>query len=232
MKNYKVSDTSLEAVANAIRTKGSTSAELVFPDGFVTAIGNIPTGGGSTLITKNITANGTYNASSDSADGYSSVTVALPIIKGTFTGTTAGAAMDVNIPYTGSGYPIAFMIYPTGGSYNSNTTYYNAIQQSAVNSIYGVKGNVGIAPDYTTTNVDENIYSVASIYKSTNSSATSYADTMIMTAKSAGDYAASSSSTVCARFNSSNKLSVYISNGSNTGFMKDIEYTYQILYSA
>ena len=36
-----------------------------------------PTGGGSspTLITKNITANGTYNASSDSADGYSSVTV-------------------------------------------------------------------------------------------------------------------------------------------------------------
>ncbi len=32
-------------------------------------------GGSSTLITKNITANGTYNASSDNADGYSSVTV-------------------------------------------------------------------------------------------------------------------------------------------------------------
>lgn len=32
-------------------------------------------GGGATLITKNITANGTYNASSDNADGYSSVTV-------------------------------------------------------------------------------------------------------------------------------------------------------------
>lgn len=37
-------------------------------------------GGGSsaTLITKEITANGTYNASSDSADGYSSVTVNVP----------------------------------------------------------------------------------------------------------------------------------------------------------
>ena len=35
-------------------------------------------GGGSTLITKNISANGTYNASSDSADGYSQVTVAVP----------------------------------------------------------------------------------------------------------------------------------------------------------
>lgn len=35
-------------------------------------------GGGSTLITKNISANGTYNASSDSADGYSQVNVAVP----------------------------------------------------------------------------------------------------------------------------------------------------------
>lgn len=31
-----------------------------------------------TLITKSITANGTYNASSDNADGYSSVTVNVP----------------------------------------------------------------------------------------------------------------------------------------------------------
>lgn len=35
-------------------------------------------GGSATLITKNITANGTYSASDDSADGYSSVTVNVP----------------------------------------------------------------------------------------------------------------------------------------------------------
>ena len=35
-------------------------------------------GGSATLITKNITQNGTYNASSDNADGYSSVTVNVP----------------------------------------------------------------------------------------------------------------------------------------------------------
>lgn len=34
--------------------------------------------GSATLITKSITANGTYNASSDNADGYSSVTVNVP----------------------------------------------------------------------------------------------------------------------------------------------------------
>lgn len=77
MAKYKVSDTELTAVANAIRTKGGTSDALSFPDGFVEAIGNI-SGGGSTLITKSITENGTYNASSDSADGYSSVEVSVP----------------------------------------------------------------------------------------------------------------------------------------------------------
>ena len=46
MSNYVVSDTNLTAVANAIRTKGGTSATLSFPDGFVAAIGDIQTGGG------------------------------------------------------------------------------------------------------------------------------------------------------------------------------------------
>ena len=123
-------DSDLTSIANAIRTKGGTSAQLAFPQDFITAInaisggtgaisvvdtadshgGTIRTitaldisdttavasdvasgkyfytaagvktagtgsGGGSTLITKTITANGTYNASSDNADGYSSVTV-------------------------------------------------------------------------------------------------------------------------------------------------------------
>lgn len=43
-------------------------------DGTRTA-GTASGGGGATLITKSITANGTYNASSDNADGYSQVTV-------------------------------------------------------------------------------------------------------------------------------------------------------------
>ena len=42
-------DTDLTSVANAIRTKGGTSAQLAFPSGFVTAIGNIQTGGGISL---------------------------------------------------------------------------------------------------------------------------------------------------------------------------------------
>ena len=40
-------DADLTSVANAIRAKGGTSASLAFPSGFVSAIGNIPGGGGT-----------------------------------------------------------------------------------------------------------------------------------------------------------------------------------------
>ena len=78
MSDYKVTDSELTGIANAIRTKGGTSSPLVFPNGFTSAIEAIPTGGGSTLITKNISANGTYDAEDDDADGYSSVVVNVP----------------------------------------------------------------------------------------------------------------------------------------------------------
>lgn len=39
-------DADLTSVANAIRTKGGTSASLAFPAGFVSAVEAIPTGGG------------------------------------------------------------------------------------------------------------------------------------------------------------------------------------------
>lgn len=45
MAYRKVNDNSLASVADAIRSKGGTSDTLVFPDGFVTAISAIQTGG-------------------------------------------------------------------------------------------------------------------------------------------------------------------------------------------
>ena len=48
MAYRKVNDNSLASVADAIRSKGGTSDALVFPDGFVSAISAIQTGGGGT----------------------------------------------------------------------------------------------------------------------------------------------------------------------------------------
>ena len=44
-------DSGLTSIANAIRTKGGTSASLTFPQGFVDAIGEISGGGGDNLPT-------------------------------------------------------------------------------------------------------------------------------------------------------------------------------------
>lgn len=49
MTDYLVSGTNLTAIANAIRTKGGTSAQLEFPDDFVSAINAISGGGSSTV---------------------------------------------------------------------------------------------------------------------------------------------------------------------------------------
>lgn len=47
--NYFTTDTDLTAVADAIRQKGGTTAPLTYPNGFVSAIQNIPTGGGGDI---------------------------------------------------------------------------------------------------------------------------------------------------------------------------------------
>ena len=68
-------DTDLTSVANAIRTKGGTSAQLAFPAGFVSAIENIPSGGASGLT---LLGSGTYTKTSDTAS------ISIPV---TYTGT-------------------------------------------------------------------------------------------------------------------------------------------------
>ena len=47
MADYKATTAEFQSVANAIRTKGGTSGQLVWPTGFVSAVQAIPTGGGS-----------------------------------------------------------------------------------------------------------------------------------------------------------------------------------------
>lgn len=59
----------------AVNSKGGTLPATQNLSNLPTAINSIPSGSSATLITKSITTNGTYNASSDNADGYSSVTV-------------------------------------------------------------------------------------------------------------------------------------------------------------
>lgn len=61
--DYLTTDTDLTAVADAIREKGGTSAALVWPSGYVDAIGAISGGGGGTEKTITITLTNPRSAS-------------------------------------------------------------------------------------------------------------------------------------------------------------------------
>lgn len=196
------------------------------------------------LTTKSITVNGTYDAEDDNADGYSSVTVNVPssgasnMITGTFKGTTTGAAMDVNIPYTGSGYPIAFVICPTEGPYNSQSGSFHGLNRRYAIATYTmIKSQATIQPSYSGTG-DADRASVQGSYKS---SATGSSQSAFSGVGSSGKYiynnidasSTSSASSVSdvVKIRSKNKMSVYIGS-SYYGFAPNIEYTYHIIYSS
>lgn len=86
-------DADLTSVANAIRTKGGTSASLAFPAGFVSAIQAISGGGGGTSYT--LLASGTYTKTAD------------------------GNNMEIPVSY--SGEPKSFYVVAENGATNGGT---------------------------------------------------------------------------------------------------------------
>ena len=76
MAKVLVTEDYLSAIGNAIRGKLGGSTQYT-PGQMASAISSIPTVA-PTLVSKSISANGTYNANEDNADGYDSVSVNVP----------------------------------------------------------------------------------------------------------------------------------------------------------
>lgn len=91
--DYKVVDAELTSIADAIRIKGGTSSQLTFPNGFITAVQNIPTGGGGSMQTKTKAYTPSETAQSETVspdsgyDGLSSVSVSVGAIDSNYVGT-------------------------------------------------------------------------------------------------------------------------------------------------
>ena len=194
-------------------------------------------GGGSTLITKSITANGTYSAEDDSADGYSSVTVAVagpPYVTGTFTGSTTekGGIKTLSISYSGNGYPISLQIFPTAGSYKSGTTIYTSTQKMAMIVYSMTKDDTGTAPDWGN-DAEKNRGVVFALYKNSDSDGTVITtsmkkDTRVFTTQNpVGSYSVNA-----VKFYDKNTMKIWIANTGEYGFLPEVEYTYQIVYSS
>jgi len=199
-------------------------------------LGTASGGGGVDVEALSVTQNGTYTAPTGKA--YSPVTVnvaggggASNLVMGTFTGTTTGAAMDIDLPYTGNGYPIAVMVFPKEGTYKSGGTYYNLIQRYAANFYTAIKNDPSTAPIYSGNIVNQNFSAVYQYRKNSASSATSYGGTGTVSAKTyTGSAAVNNNSSGIVNFKSNTKMSVYIASTSY-GFAANIEYTYIVVYS-
>ena len=94
MADYRATSTEFTAVADAIRTKGGTSAQLTWPNGFVSAVQAIPTGSG-VVQPLSVTQNGTYNPPSG-VDGYAPVTVNV----------SGGGGEDIDLSYLPNSTPL------------------------------------------------------------------------------------------------------------------------------
>lgn len=169
------------------------------------------------------TANGTYDVTNLASLIVNVSGGTSNVVTGTFKGTTTGAAMDVTLNYSGSGYPVAILIYPSDGA-AAGGTFHNLIQRYAIQVYTGVKNNVGSssATDFL----------IVSRYKNSASNATTYTQTarasynLISNTDPSG---ANSYGVVTIKSNT--KMSVYIPS-TNYGFAANIDYKYWVLYSS
>ena len=182
-----------------------------------------------------LAADGTITTGTSSGGGGAS-----NIVQGTFTtSATRTGTVTVNIPYTGSGYPIAAMVFIAGGVYNNttggNTDWYNSVDRYDVGSWYMTKARQNTTPGYTTSGAD-NYGCTTWVYKNNASTATTYSRSSAMTSNT---YTSSSTNATsggtCVRFKGNGKtLTVYTGNKSTStyGFPPSTLLQYIIVYSS
>lgn len=153
-------------------------------------------------------------------------------VTGTFTtGSTTSANETVDVPYTGSGYPIMLVIYVEGGCYNSAISgWYNSMHRYAVGQFCITKSVTTSTPSYGTSG-SENYGTVQLMFKNSTSSATSYSSARGATANSYSSSDANGTSATCVRWRSNTRIS-YRTAGAQYGLLEDTTYRYVVMYSS
>ena len=160
---------------------------------------------------------------------------ATNIAQGTFTtGSTGGSTGSVSLDYSGSGYPLAVLVFVATGLSDTSTDWYTTIARYDVGLVAMVKAVTSTTPTYATSG-EANYGAISYLYKSSTSSATSYSRTGSQTANtytSSSTNASTGSSMI--RFKGNGKtLSYYVGNrtSSTYGLARSTTFRYIVLYS-
>ena len=161
-------------------------------------------------------------------------------VTGTFTtsATRAGTGSE-SINYTGTGYPIACMVYISNGANNTtstgNTTWVNSVNRYDVGFYAMSKAEINTTPTYGSDASQSQNWGVACIiYKNSTSDSTSYTRTSSMTSVTYNSANAASGHS-CVRFKGNGKtLSYYIGNkaSNRVGLVPSTKYDYIVVYSS
>ena len=173
------------------------------------------------------TANGTYDVTS-----LAEIVVDVPtgggasnFVIGTFTtGSTTGTTGSISVPYTGSGFPLAAMVYVSSGAYNSaNTAWYNSTHRYAVgqwtyhNAQQSSSCNTGVT---------------TWVFKNSTSSATTYSRSSAMNTTVRTSSAPTGAGATCVRMSVDGKTLKWYVSSTSYGLLAETEYTYFIVYSS
>ena len=157
------------------------------------------------------------------------------LVQGTFTtGSTRASTGTVSISYTGTGYPIAVMVYMQGGAYDPDGSWYDTIAYYDADAFYMTKSQMSSTPTFVSSaSVPANQGVVCGVYKSSTSNATTHS----RNGSSSAVFFNSSDATTgynCIRFKNNTKtMSYYIGNNASNrvGLAPSKTYAYIIIYS-
>lgn len=161
-------------------------------------------------------------------------------VTGNFTtGATRAGTGSESINYTGTGYPIACMVYISNGANNTtssgDTTWVNSVNRYDVGFYAMSKAQINTTPTYGSDASQSQNWGVACIiYKNSTSDSTSYTRTSSMTSVTYNSANAASGHS-CVRFKGNGKtLSYYVGNkaSNRVGLVPSTKYDYIVVYSS
>ena len=231
--NSSVSLTGSVTTKAAATITPGTSNQTIASGTYLTGTQTIS--GDANLIAGNIKKDVTIFGTTGTYEGSGGGGGDSKFVTGTFTTSSSTSTNGtINVPYTGSGYPIMLVIIVEGGIYNSNITpWYSSVTRYAVGQITIGKSITTSTPDYGTSG-SQNYGSVELIYKNSTSSSTTYSSTRSVTANSYSSSNANGTSTTCVRWKGNKVISYRTGGGSSSsyGLLAGTTYRYYVYYSS